>query len=102
MNRNIALVVASLFAIAVAPAALATPQTEKMKTCNAEAKTKDLKGDERKTFMKSCLSGGQAAEANPASAACASKAVGSNGKPLAGAAKTAFMKKCEKDAAEAK
>ena len=27
--------------------------------------------------------------------ACAPKAVGSDGKPLAGAAKTSFMKKCE-------
>jgi hypothetical protein len=26
---------------------------------------------------------------------CATKAVGSNGKPLSGAAKTSFMKKCE-------
>jgi hypothetical protein len=29
---------------------------------------------------------------------CAIKAVGSDGKPLAGAAKTSFMKKCEKGA----
>lgn len=29
---------------------------------------------------------------------CAAKAVGSNGKPLAGAAKTSFMTKCEKGA----
>jgi len=27
--------------------------------------------------------------------ACAAKAVGSDGKPLAGAAKSSFMKKCE-------
>ena len=30
--------------------------------------------------------------------ACEPKAVGSNGKPLAGAAKSSFMKKCQKDA----
>ncbi len=30
--------------------------------------------------------------------ACSAKAVGSDGKPLAGAAKTSFMKKCEKGA----
>ncbi|GAB3629972.1 hypothetical protein GCM10027419_48290 [Pandoraea terrae] len=41
--------------------------------------------------MKKCESGGGAS----ASAACDAKAVGKNGKPLAGAAKTAFMKKCE-------
>ncbi len=29
---------------------------------------------------------------------CTAKAVGSDGKPLAGAAKTSFMKKCEADA----
>jgi hypothetical protein len=29
---------------------------------------------------------------------CEPKAVGSDGKPLAGAAKTSFMKKCQKDA----
>lgn len=32
-------------------------QREKMKTCNAEASGKKLKGDERKTFMSSCLKG---------------------------------------------
>jgi len=33
-----------------------TAQQQKMKECNAEAKTKSLKGDERKKFMSSCLS----------------------------------------------
>jgi len=32
---------------------------------------------------------------------CESKAVGSDGRPLAGAAKTSFMTKCKKDAAAA-
>ncbi|MBS0391460.1 MAG: phosphate starvation-inducible protein PsiF [Proteobacteria bacterium] len=31
-------------------------QQDKMKSCNADAKTKALKGDERKAFMKECLS----------------------------------------------
>lgn len=35
----------------------ATPQQSKMAGCNKEAKDKDMKGDERKAFMKSCLSG---------------------------------------------
>ena len=34
-------------------------------------------------------------------ASCEEQAVDKNGKPLAGAAKTSFMKKCEKDAAAA-
>ncbi|HGM5583016.1 TPA: PsiF family protein [Pseudomonas putida] len=33
----------------------ATPQQEKMKTCNADATAKALKGDERKAFMSTCL-----------------------------------------------
>ena len=31
-------------------------QQQRMKDCNAEAKAKDMKGDPRKAFMKSCLS----------------------------------------------
>lgn len=37
------------------PAAKSTQQN-KMKTCNKEAGDKILKGDERKAFMKTCLS----------------------------------------------
>jgi hypothetical protein len=33
---------------------------------------------------------------------CESKAVGKDGKPLAGAAKTSFLKKCKTDACEGK
>ena len=35
-------------------------------------------------------------------AACESKAIGKDNKPLAGAAKTSFIKKCNKDACESK
>ena len=38
---------------APSPAQLA--QQEKMKSCNAEAKTNALKSDERKKFMSECL-----------------------------------------------
>jgi len=34
----------------------------------------------------------------PAASDCEAKAMGKNGKPLAGAAKASFMKKCEADA----
>ena len=49
-----------------APAATAAPpgaaaaqpsQQDRMKTCNATASDKSLKGDARKTFMSACLSG---------------------------------------------
>jgi hypothetical protein len=33
---------------------------------------------------------------------CESKAIGKNGKPLAGAAKTSFLKKCKREACEPK
>ena len=32
-------------------------QQDKMKSCNAEANSKSLKGDDRKAFMSTCLSG---------------------------------------------
>jgi hypothetical protein len=45
-------------AAAAAPATdKKTSQKEKMKSCNADAKTKNLKGDDRKAFMSSCLKG---------------------------------------------
>lgn len=39
------------------PVRAKTAQQEKMKTCNASAKTEALKGAARKAFMKTCLSG---------------------------------------------
>ncbi len=70
MNKPLLTAVASLFAAnvalaqtpAAAPAAPAakkpvTAQQQKMKDCNAKAKEKALKGDERKKFMSGCLKG---------------------------------------------
>ena len=39
----------------------ATAQQNKMTTCNADATAKSLKGDERKTFMSTCLKAAPAA-----------------------------------------
>lgn len=39
------------------PAAAPVTQQDKMKACSAEAKTKALKGAERKAFMSTCLKG---------------------------------------------
>jgi hypothetical protein len=44
-------------AIPADPAASASTQQDRMKACNADAKGKGLKGEERKTFMSSCLKG---------------------------------------------
>ena len=38
-----------------APSPAQQAQQEKMKSCNAEAGKKELKGDERKKFMSECL-----------------------------------------------
>ena len=69
--------------VGVGNAAAATDQQNKMSTCNAEAKTKELKGDERKKFMSECLS------AKPAAAASA---------PQEGSTQQNKMKTCNADA----
>ena len=55
MKKMILSVAVSLFAASLAPAAFAAgSQQNKMKECNASGT--DKKGDERKAFMKECLS----------------------------------------------
>ena len=62
MTKTAGIVVVSFFVsgLCIAPFAMAAPaQQNKMKTCNAEANAKGLgegKGDERRAFMKECLS----------------------------------------------
>jgi len=88
-----------------APTAVAkTPQQSKMGQCNKDATGK--KGDERKAFMKACLSAKPAAaEATAAAAAPMSKKTAqqekmkacnkdAGEKVLKGAARKAFMKDC--------
>jgi hypothetical protein len=63
------------FALAVSATVSAGEQQNKMKGCNKEAKEMGVMGDERKAFMKKCLSkdyelkSGAAAEAAPATPA---------------------------------
>ena len=76
-----------------------TAQQSRMTTCNKEAKAGGKKGDERKAFMKECLSAKAAdssAAAPAASPACEKSAAD---KKLHGAAATAHIKKCTADAA---
>jgi psiF repeat len=57
MNKLVTALVTGLFLAGIQSQAMAmSAQQNKMKTCNADAKTKALKGDERKAFMKDCLS----------------------------------------------
>ncbi|HLU77824.1 MAG TPA: PsiF family protein [Burkholderiales bacterium] len=57
MKTVLALAVALTCFIGTAHAQDAKPtsQQEKMKWCNQQAKTKELKGDQRKAFMSECL-----------------------------------------------
>jgi len=94
MNKLIAILALGLsLSLGAAHAAddkAATAQQNKMGTCNKEAG--DKKGDERKAFMKSCLSAKPAAAAT--SPACEKSAAD---KKLAGAAKGSHIKKCMAD-----
>jgi hypothetical protein len=82
-----------------APAAAAAPsaQQSKMKTCNMDAK--DKKGDERKMFMKECLSAKPAA-AEPADGMSTQQNkmktcnADAKTKALKGDERKAFMKTC--------
>ena len=81
--------------LSVPQAQALTPQQEKMKACNAEASGKSLKGDERKTFMQSCLS------AQPAAAELTRQQqkmktcnVDASAKHLKGADRKKFMSGC--------
>jgi len=55
LKKDYVLKSAAAPAHAAAPAAAPATQQNKMKDCNADAKKQALKGEERKTFMKSCL-----------------------------------------------
>ncbi|MBP8265282.1 MAG: phosphate starvation-inducible protein PsiF [Zoogloea sp.] len=77
MKKLILSVAVSMFAASLAPNVFAaTAQQNKMKECNASAT--DKKGDERKAFMKECLSA----------------------KPVAKATQQDKMKSCNKEAGE--
>ncbi|WP_338514186.1 PsiF family protein [Pseudomonas poae] len=77
----------------------ATAQQNKMTTCNAEATTKTLKGDERKAFMKTCLSTPAANDAKtvtPQQQKMKDCNASAKTKALAGDARKAYMSTCLK------
>ena len=82
--------------------AWASPQTERMKSCNADPKAKELKGDERKAFMSDCLKGKTAAAAasEPAGTAQQNRMKTCNADPkakeLKGDERKKFMSECLK------
>jgi hypothetical protein len=90
---------AALAAATLAQPALAdNSQQSKMTTCNADAKTKGLTGDDRKAYMKTCLSAaGASTDAKPLNSqqqkmkSCNADA---KTKALKGDDRKAFMKTC--------
>lgn len=83
---------------AQAQTAAQSAQQQKMKDCNAQAKSQKLAGDARKSFMSQCLGGKPAA--SPAQTAqrqkmkdCSAKA---KSQKLAGDARKTFMSQCLK------
>jgi uncharacterized membrane protein len=74
-----------------------TAQQNKMKTCNADAKTKALAGDERKKFMSECLSAkAPAAESGGTAQQNKMKTCNADAKTkaLAGDERKKFMSEC--------
>lgn len=82
-----------LCAPAFAQTAAPNSQQSKMKTCNAQATGK--KGDDRKTFMKQCLSaGGAAADTTTMTPQQRMKACNTQAADKKGDDRKAFMKQC--------
>jgi psiF repeat len=101
MRRSTWLVtLAAALAVMAGQAAMAqatNSQQDKMKTCNADASAKGLKGDDRKAYMKTCLShdgAAAAAKGNSQQQKMKSCNADATTKGLKGDDRKAFMKSC--------
>jgi hypothetical protein len=99
MKRSTWLVaLAAALAVTAGLPALATDnsQQDKMTSCNADATSKGLKGDDRKAFMKTCLSSQPAAASKTNSQQEKMKSCNADAttKGLKGDDRKAFMKTC--------
>ncbi len=107
MRRSMWLVTLSAAAIvggmAMSTSALAeNTQQSKMTSCNAEAKAKGLSGDDRKAFMKTCLSAKPTADSKaltPQQTKMKSCNAEAKAKGLKGDERKTFMSGCLKDTA---
>jgi len=97
--------VAVCLATGSAPTLADSAQQEKMKSCNAEAKVKNLAGEERKKFMSECLSAKPGAKTEtkaeekkltPQQEKMKSCNAQAAGKKLAGEERKKFMSSCLK------
>lgn len=95
MKKLILSIAVSVFSASLAPAAFAaTTQQNKMKECNASAT--DKKGDERKAFMKECLSAKPAAKGTTQQEKMKSCNKDAGEKALKGDDRKKFMSECLK------
>jgi len=107
MKRSIGLALGVMLAMATMAqqASAENSQQAKMTTCNADAKTKGLSGDDRKAFMKTCLSSAPAAAGKtltPQQQKMKDCNADAKTKGLAGADRKKFMSDCLKGAAAPK
>ena len=89
--------IGAMFALVAAQAVVAeNSQQEKMTSCNADASSKGLKGDDRQAYMKSCLSKSpsKSAKGNSQQQKMTDCNADATGKGLKGDDRKAFMKTC--------
>jgi hypothetical protein len=96
--KGTTLVVFTALALLSLSAQAQNAQQDKMKTCNAQAKTQSLSGDARKSFMKTCLSASPAAAPQLNSQQQKMKQCNADAKTkgLTGAERKTFMSSCLK------
>lgn len=95
MKTLLSCALVALFAVSVPAMAAGNAQQDKMKSCNSQAAGK--KGDERKAFMKDCLSAEKADKAGKPEnkmATCNTKSKG-----MKGDERKKFMSECMKGSA---
>jgi hypothetical protein len=96
--KKIAALLGLGLALSLGSAYAATAQQGKMANCNKDAGAKALKGDERKAFMKDCLSAKPEAPASDKKTTQQEKMKACNkdaaDKALKGDPRKAFMKEC--------
>ncbi len=85
---------AGLMLIAAVPSPAANSQQNKMTACNADASAKGLTGDDRKSFMKTCLSNTPAPAGNSQQQKMKTCNADATSKGLKGSDRKAFMKTC--------
>jgi hypothetical protein len=88
---------AALVMSATVTARAQNAQQQRMTNCNAEAKSRNIAGDNRKQFMKTCLSAGGTSHAvNTQQQKMKTCNAQANGKALKGKERKQFMSECLK------